>query len=259
MYASSKGDGEVITLLHGFCESHHIWDFIQHELSTNFKVISLDLPGFGDSPSISGDFSLESIADDVYLFLKQRDIHRSSLVGHSMGGYISLIIAQKYPDFVGNLVLLHSSPYADDAIKRNTRNKTIEFISEKGLDRFVDGFFSNLFHEGNLQKPSIQEALSKISNRAKLLKKNTVLRYISTMRDRAGSEEWLANYEKRVLLISGTHDALIPIESSREQRKLLKNGEYVELQQTGHMGMYESPDTTLMAIREFMTGITRTF
>lgn len=252
IHFTSSGEGKVIVLLHGFCETHHIWKEFASELSPDLKVLCPDLPGFGDSLLHLKHFSLEDIADQLEQWLQGQGIANCTMIGHSMGGYITLIMAKKYPDLFDKIGLFHSVIFADDNEKKNMRNKTIDFIGKRGLDYFVDNFFSNLFYEKNLHLPAISKALKDISERAKLSKKDHVVGYLAAMRDRSDSADWIKNYQKHVLFISGLYDTAVPVEKSRAQVRLAKLATQLELEEAGHMGMFEQTKSTLAIIKDFM-------
>ncbi len=85
-----QGEGKAVVLLHGFCESKHVWHNIVADLSKIFKVISIDLPGFGESELCSDKPSIENFARSVQDVLIHLQVESSVLIGHSMGGYVAL-------------------------------------------------------------------------------------------------------------------------------------------------------------------------
>ena len=252
IYGQISGQGPAVVLLHGFCETHHIWDELRQELSDTYQVFCPDLPGFGDSLLKIKNFSLEYIADELNDWLKVRQITSCIIIGHSLGGYVTLAFAKKYPDVVAKIGLFHSSIYEDDPLKKSTRDKTIDFINKNGMDAFVDSFFHNLFYAPNLSQPYIKKKLEAISARAKLLKTSAVNAYLTAMKNREDGRKWVSTGTKPVLFIAGSEDSAVPIALSREQAKLSPEIEFHELKGTGHMGMFERQFEAFGIIRKFL-------
>ena len=88
----------TIVLLHGFTESLDIWDDFSAELSVDFKVICIDLPGHGNSGCIGDAHTMELMADVVKTIIDKEKVNECVIIGHSMGGYVALAFAEKYPD-----------------------------------------------------------------------------------------------------------------------------------------------------------------
>lgn len=91
---NGKGQ-EVLVLLHGFMENNTIWKRMEGLLSPNFTLVKIDLPGHGKSPILSDSQTMEQMADAVLETLKKLEIQKYHILGHSMGGYVSLALAEK--------------------------------------------------------------------------------------------------------------------------------------------------------------------
>ncbi|MEH0008178.1 MAG: alpha/beta fold hydrolase [Flavobacteriales bacterium] len=103
------GKGKPLVLLHGFLENRHIWDKWAAQLGQKgVKCLLIDLPGHGESPVLRHTHSMEFMADAVIAVTRGLDQPNFSIVGHSMGGYVALALAQKYPEVPDALILLNS-------------------------------------------------------------------------------------------------------------------------------------------------------
>ena len=161
------GAGSAVVLLHGFGEDSSIWSNQVEHLKDNFKLIIPDLPGSGRSekiqinrpsspesdPEIANtseipeEVTLETYAAIIKKILEKENIARCVMIGHSMGGYITLAFAEMYPHTLQGLGLFHSSAYADTTDKITTRLKAIEFIKENGVAAFFNTSIPTLFGE----------------------------------------------------------------------------------------------------------------
>jgi len=151
LFYTSKGIGNPLVLLHGFLESSKIWEPFIDELSKKRQVICIDLPGHGKSGVINPVHSMELFATAVHAVLQHLKVEKISLVGHSMGGYVSLAFCEKYPDMMESLVLLNSSPTPDSEEKKKNRDKAISLVRKNKI-AFVKMAVSNLVtKESNLK------------------------------------------------------------------------------------------------------------
>jgi 3-oxoadipate enol-lactonase len=101
---SGPTDAPVIVLLHALGEQASSWDGVRPRLEARFRVVSLNLRGHGDS-DWPGAYSFELMRDDVVAFLHQLDFTEVTLIGHSMGGVVALLVAVSLPDRVSRLVM----------------------------------------------------------------------------------------------------------------------------------------------------------
>ena len=105
------GQGKAIVFLHGFVGSIADWACQIPVLSPEYRVIAPEHRGHGDSaaPAWEEDYSIPIFADDVLGLLKALGVAKCCLVGHSMGGFISLEVALKHQDMLAALVLVDTS------------------------------------------------------------------------------------------------------------------------------------------------------
>lgn len=129
---TSVGKGKPVVLIHGFGEDHRIWHKQLPSLQTNHNVLLPDLPGTGASVPFH-DLSIESMADAVLLMLEEEQIDRCIMLGHSMGGYVTLAFAEKYPERLQAFGLIHSTAYADSEEKKKPAKNQLHLYRKKAL------------------------------------------------------------------------------------------------------------------------------
>jgi len=138
------GQGKPVILLHGFGEDGTVWERQVTALQNNYRLIIPDIPGSGKSPLVANaniETYAEIIKDLVNIERSQvasqgGDLENVSLIGHSMGGYIALAFAEKYPQYLNSLCLFHSSAFADGEEKKATRKKPLNLYVKKVLSHF---------------------------------------------------------------------------------------------------------------------------
>ncbi len=241
------GHGFPVVLIHGFCETHQIWDGFAEKLSEDFRVIVPDLPGFGKSQLLSVPFSVEGVAEALLHFLAELKLEKFSLVGHSLGGYVSLAMGQLNPDKVKSIILFQSTPFADTEEKRTNRNRVMQFVKENGVKPFIDTFVTGLFH--NKQHPAIPG----VHRLAMQTQMDTLLTYTTAMRDRPSSIAFLESSLLPCLVIAGEQDSIISVESLRDLEKIGRV-KMKTLKDVAHMGMFEDPPGSIELIKDFLIG-----
>jgi len=131
------GDGQPIFFIHGVGSRKYSWNQVIEELKNNYKCITYDLRGHGDTPLPNGnDFILDDLVDDLEnlrLNLKLEKIH---IVGHSLGGQIGPAYARKFPDYVKSLTLLSTAAFRTDAEKQKILD-LINNIKTLGINEVV--------------------------------------------------------------------------------------------------------------------------
>ena len=247
--SGSDKPGTPLVLLHGFCETHEIWKHFQEELGKHFRVLCPDLPGFGKSPLPTGEISMESAAEALHDGLKKLKIAECILIGHSMGGYVSLAFLEKYPDMVEGVGLFHSTAYADSEEKKRSRHHVMAFVEKHGVKKYIDSFVPQLFYQKNREElqPEIEELLSI----ARTTPKESIIAYSRAMQERKDRLQILKHFKKPILYIVGEEDTSLTLADSKQQAGSLNNYEIHILEDTGHMGMYEKPEESLKAVKNF--------
>lgn len=106
------GSGPLVLALHGLTAHHRCWDLVAQALPDH-RVLAPDLRGRGRSNALSGASSMAQHADDVARVLREREAGPAVVVGHSMGGFVALVLAVRHPDLVDRLVLVDGGlPFA---------------------------------------------------------------------------------------------------------------------------------------------------
>lgn len=244
----TEGEGNALVFLHGFIESLEIWDDFSRVLSQKFKVVRVDLPGHGKTPLIEKIHTMELMAASVKAVLDALDIKRCVMVGHSMGGYVTLEFAKQYPQMLSGICLFHSHAAADTEEVKENRRRTIEMIklNRKG---FIKQFIPDLFAENNTVK--FAEKIDMLWHRADKMSGQSIIAALEGMKERSGKLDLLLNTTIPVLFIAGKDDMRIPVQNVLAQAILPRHSEVLVLAEVGHMGFIEARDDTMEMISCF--------
>lgn len=233
-----KGNkNETLILLHGFMESTLIWDDMEAELTKNFTLLKIDLPGHGRSESYAEVHSMELMTEkvnEVVEYLKLKNFH---LLGHSMGGYVSLAYAERYGEKIKSLTLFFSTFLADDAEKKEQRQKSLRIIKEN-FKAYVNAGVPNLFsaHE----RKNLEEKIDLAKEIALSTGIDGVLAAVKGMSLRADKKEVLENFIGKILLIQGNKDTAMNTQKTLQELPEKANIKSYVLD-CGHNGHWEKP------------------
>lgn len=242
-----KGYGSPVVLLHGYLENLKMWEKISDELSGDHQVILLDLPGHGKSENVDEIHTMELMAKKVKQTLDYLEIIKPIIVGHSMGGYVTLAFAELFPDDIKSFILLNSTSFSDSPEKKEQRLKAVE-TAEKNLDTLIKMSIPSLFAEDNLKNLKSEIEFTKELARETSLQGVTAA--LKGMRLRPDRSFLLEEFKGEIGIIIGKHDKAINPEAFKKGIPKKENISVVELE-TGHMAHLEAPEQTIGFIKNF--------
>ncbi|RAI94947.1 alpha/beta fold hydrolase [Algoriphagus yeomjeoni] len=242
-----KGEGQPVVLIHGFCEIGEMWKDFAEALSNEFRVICPDLPGCGKSPMSLSQNTLEEVAVQLEEWMEENNIQNPIVIGHSLGGYVTLALLVLMGSKLKAIGLFHSTAFADDEEKKGMRDRTIIFLKKHGVDKFVTSFVPPLIPE--YKRDEFQAEIDLAIAQAKQSTLDGLIAYTKAMRDRKDGFEVLNNFSGQKLLIAGTEDGAVKIVASRKHKSAVTY--YFELEDVGHLGMIERKEESLEIVRGF--------
>lgn len=244
-----NGNGNPVILIHGFGEDGEIWNHQVDHLKNKFQLIVPDLPGSGKSEMID-DMSIEGMAEVIHAIIHEEDIDVCPIIGHSMGGYITLALMEQYWNHVSGFGLFHSSSFADNDEKKATRQKAIEFIQQNGAYEFLKTAIPNLFSDES--KKSLKSTIDGLIEKGNNFLPQSLVSYYEAMINRPDRTELLKKATVPVLFVMGKYDKAVPMEDSLKQSHLPEKSYIHILQNAGHMGMMEEKDQSNQILEEFL-------
>lgn len=246
IFYEEAGKGRAVVFLHGFLESSSIWFNQAKALAKKYRVIFIDLPGHGNSDCFGYIHSMEEMAQSVKAVLHHLQIRRSVMVGHSMGGYAALAFAELYPDDLRGLVLFHSSALADSEQKSKDRLRAIKVV-KKNKEKYINEALTKLFHPHFSEKEKGKKFLYRMAEKNSV---QGIVAALEGMRGRKNREVLIKFGSFETFFVAGRGDLLIPVESIKAQVKDSGRANYYELENSGHAGMIEEPESALKLIEK---------
>ncbi len=243
------GKGYPIVLLHGYLESLEIWGDFRNQLAKDFLVVTIDLPGFGLSGTFSHIHTMEFFAEATLKVAEDLKIDKFILVGHSLGGYVSLAILENYPHLLKGLCLFHSHPYPDSEQTIEKRKREIELVKTGKQELIFNINIPNAFSPANIEK--MLPAIAFAKSIASTTQSSGIIAALNGMMCRPLRAKVLKETGLPVLLILGKNDNYIPFDGVGMKIELTDKGRIFVLEHSGHMGFLEEPDLSVSAVSEF--------
>ncbi|PDO09827.1 MAG: hypothetical protein BLM47_10385 [Candidatus Reconcilbacillus cellulovorans] len=249
----TTGEGRpVVLLLHGFCGSSRYWSRIAPKLGRRWTVVAPDLPGHGASDPLAGSDdgdAIETFADDIAALIRELAPQGAVVLGHSLGGYVTLALVEHHPELVRAFGLVHSTALADTEQTKAARESDIALIRATGIATFVAGKVPVWFAEDTAtERPQLIAE-------AKLIgfgtNRETAIRILDAMRRRPDRTRLLREADRPVLLVAGERDRITPPERVFAADHPLVTTATVP--KAGHMGMMENPERLTEIIETFLS------
>jgi pimeloyl-ACP methyl ester carboxylesterase len=257
VHYQERGTGEVLILIHGNNSSAYSWKDVFDELAKQFRVVALDLKGFGFTEKPEGDYRLETQAALVIGLLDQLKIERAVWCGSSMGGGVALAAAINYPQRVGSLILVDSSAFTEVAGGASLAPAYVRWPYIGGAVTALALTSDSLVREG-LRK-SFHDASKVTNERVEAYYRplqtrggQRAARLVREQRDYTRIENSLDKIRCPVLIIWGEHDRLIWLEDGRRLQSKIAGSQFVIFTQCGHLPQEEAPERFAWEVVRFM-------
>lgn len=244
-----SGKGSALVFLHGFLENSNMWDDIIPHFTKTYTCVTMDLLGHGKTDSIGYIHTMEDMAHAVKAVLKHLSIPTYTLIGHSMGGYVSLACVELFAKEVAGLVLLNSTSLPDSEERKVNRTRAIA-ITKKNSNAYVSMAIANLFAPENHSK--FTEQIENIKKDASKTSLQGIISALEGMKVRKDRTKVLSNFTKPKIIFAGKQDPVLGYEQSMDESKKLATA--IISFDGGHMTYLENKDEFLKSLCHFLKG-----
>jgi len=260
IHYKDEGQGPVLILLHGVCASLHTWDGWTQRLKDRYRIIRLDIPGFGLTGP-APDKSLYRKDEAVRLFEKVVDemkLEKFYLAGNSLGGYISWNYTLKHPDRVEKLILVDSVgfPQPLPGLLAFASNPLIRPFARFTMPRFLfDNAVEQVFGDKSKVTQELKDRYFDLAMREG--NKGSYIDVFTEMRKLCHDEnlsQGIKDLSVPTLVMWGTRDEWIPFKYFENWKKELPGAKFIQYEGAGHTPMEEIPDETARDADLFLSG-----
>ncbi|WP_304038921.1 alpha/beta fold hydrolase [Mesonia mobilis] len=240
-----EGKAETIVLLHGFLESSTIWKNVVSAFKETHQIIAIDLLGHGKTEKLGYIHSMETMAETVHAVLSELKVEKASIIGHSMGGYVALAFAEKFPQQLEKLILLNSSTVADSEERKENRDRAKRLVKQN-KQAFISMAIKNLFTDEN--RNALRTEINALVEEAVQLPEEYIIASVEGLKNRKDRTEILQQYSGEKIIIAGKNDPVVPfkeIEAIAEKT----NSTFISFED-GHMSYLENEEELLKVLNE---------
>lgn len=253
VYFIDEGEGSPVILLHGYLESLKIWDSFTPLLSDHHRIIRIDLPGHGESTIPGNIASMELMSTSVMAVMDYLKIEKAFLVGHSMGGYVTLAFLELFKERLTGFCLFHSQPFADTPEIIKKRKREILLILEGKKDVICNLNIPNAFAYDNLE--IFENDIGFAKEIARSTSDSGIIASLNGLMTRPDRSGLLSETILPFLWILGKKDKYIPHDLIIEKVKLPANYALVSLRNSGHQGFMEEGEFSANTIMTFLSNL----
>lgn len=257
VYVEDQGAGPTVLLVHGFGGSSYSWRAVAGELASEFRVVAVDLAGFGltERPRRKTDYSRHAQGELLLAVLDALDVERVHLVGHSYGGSVSVALALRRPERIASLTLVNSAAPEYPRLRRSPfaalRPLTYLFVRTRSLRR-----------------ANVESALRRTTTDDSTVTEELIEEYWRRLAVEGSPRAFwglttpLADPQGRVsaahlavptLLVWGEDDALIPAAGARRTSASIPLSRFVLLPEAGHAPMEDKPRQLAAVMKRFFS------
>jgi len=242
---TAEGKGKTIVLLHGFLESSTIWKNVVSAFKETHQIIAIDLLGHGKTEKLGYIHSMETMAETVHAVLSELKVEKASIIGHSMGGYVALAFAEKFPQQLEKLVLLNSSTVADSEERKENRDRAKRLVKQN-KKAFISMAIKNLFTDEN--RNALRTEINALVEEAVQLPEENIIASVEGLKNRKDRTEILQLYSGEKIIIAGKNDPVVPFKEIKVIAEKT-NSTFISFED-GHMSYLENEEELLKVLNE---------
>lgn len=236
-----EGEGKPLLFLHGWATDSSLYSPIIKPLSATFRVITVDLPGFGQSERPKKPLKLADYTQTIYELISHLNLNSIVIIGHSFGGKIALDYTYTYPQRVEKLILIAPSGTQS---KKTLKNTILTVIAKVGRIITTIPPFTTLANKAK------NYLYTKIGQPDYLNAGELKETYLNIVKENI--EEKMKQINKPTLLLWGDHDTEVPLDQVKRTEKLLQGSTLKILTQCGHFPFLEEPVEFIEEIKTFV-------
>lgn len=254
VHYSVEGSGRALLFLHGYLESSAIWQGFAERFTDRYRVILLDIPGHGASGILGPVHEMEEMARVAGAVLDAEQISEVVVLGHSMGGYVTMEFVHLFPERTAGYCLFHSTCFADNEEKKKNRDREISLVMCGKKMQIIRTNIPKGFADGNAER------LASWVARAKQIAAGNsdegIIALLQGMKNRRDHSGLMRTHQPLPLIIWGKKDNYIGEEVFHKLRSIVPEASVVILNESGHMGFIEEPERAFQGITMYLDSLT---
>lgn len=254
IYYEITGKGEPILLINGLASDTRQWGPLVDLLKGSFEVICYDMRSAGQSDKTREAFTISELTDEAYCLIKHLGLAKVHVLGFSMGGFVSMQLALRYPGMVDKMFLVATAPSLQKPHSISDGVRTLLSRTEVSPELLTE-VFETIFGPKYKEKVSAQEFIKSRMEDTNPQPADAYLRQLSACMAYDLNDE-VRKITTQTHIIAGDHDKLIPPENSKWLNKKIADSKLFILPGIGHMVPIEAPNETAEILTRICQGAT---
>ncbi len=247
-----RGAGPALLMLHGHPFDRSMWGPQLDGLSTDFRVVAPDLPGYGASPAGSDPMTMRAFADAAVEVLDVLALDTAVAVGLSMGGLVAMELGLHHPDRIAGLVLAATTAAPVTDQERDRRRTAAALAEERGMLPVAAAMVADLFGP---EAGRDRDLVLRVFAMMLAAPPGGVAAALRGRLERPPYEQLLGSLPMPTLVVAGEHDAYSPEPVIQQLLAALPAPEVVQMHHSGHLPNLEEPQGFNEAVRDFATRV----
>jgi pimeloyl-ACP methyl ester carboxylesterase len=253
-YEGGSADGDTLVMIHGFGANRDNWLRLARHFTERYRVIALDLPGFGESSKPDASYDVASQTERLHAFVTALNIEKPHLIGNSMGGHIAALYAARHPDQVSSIALLDNagitSPRMSEMFQMIERGQPNPLVVRKAED------FGTLMDFIFVNPPPLPDSLKRHFAAQSMANQAHYDMIFAQLREQyVPLEPELPKIQVPVLVLWGDRDRVLDVSSIEVMKPLLQKPTVVVMKDCGHAPMIERPEETAQHYQAFLDSL----
>ncbi len=254
---SDHGVGLPVVYLHAFPLNRTMWAKQERLLSPQFRIITIDLRGHGESDAPLWHYTLEQSADDVRALLDHLEIQQALFVGLSMGAYILFAFYRKYAGRVKGLILADTKAQADTEEGKNGRFQLAQIAYKKGASAIADNMIPKLLSPATIQKnPDIVQQVRAMIEGNQI---SGIAGNLMAMAERPNSVPLLSQVTCPTQIIVGELDQATPLSDAKVMAEQIPHARLAIIPNAAHLANLEQPEAFNRIVGSFASDLGKSF
>jgi len=248
---TDQGKGTPLVFVHAFPLSKAMWQPQVDALKDTYRLITIDLPGHGESDIVLWNDTLDGYAKSIICLLDHLGIAQAVFVGLSMGGYTLFSLYRNYPDRIQGMVLANTRAQADSEEGKAGRRSMAEVAFKEESSAIADLMLPKLLAPSTLDHHS--EIVEQVRQMILQTSTATIVVDLVAMAARPDSTDLLPTITCPTLIIVGENDVATPVAESHSMAERIAGSTLVTIPGAGHLSNVEQPAAFNEALQSFLT------
>ncbi len=251
-YKISGNGPQAVIFSHGFLFDKHMYDHQIAALQKRYTCVAYDHRGQGRSECTPSGYDIDNVTEDARALIEALNLAPCHFVGLSMGGFVGMRLAVRYPQLVNSLVLLETSAASEPSSKIR-QYKSLGFVGRwLGFRLVIGRVLPIMFGQTFLNDPAREVEKDRWRDFMVAFDKPTLPKVLDGVTGRENFEPFLGQIQMPTLIINGDQDVVYPPAVGEAMQKKIPNSEFVIIPGAGHSSPIEEPAAVTTVITSFL-------